>query len=141
MQDTSSDSKKAGRPWLGFVIGACIVVAMAALLVLNSPRGYDMDLGKIGTGQPAVVLVYDPNLVVSGEQIHELDQIRSELESKTLFLVADVGRAEGQALARQYKVGPPSILIFAADGTLLKTLHNPVAAEALQKEIETALSW
>lgn len=137
---TESDKPVKKRSWLGAVIGVGIVIAVAALLVLNSPRGYDMDLTKIGAGQPALVLVFDPNLVVSSEQIRELDKIRPELEAKQLqLLVADIGRPEAQRLAREHQVRAPGALIFSADGSLVKILRGAVTADELRAEIGLVL--
>lgn len=132
---SEADKPVTKRTWLGAVVGVSVVVALIALLVLNSPRGYDMDLAKIGAGEPALVLIFDPNLVVSSEQIRELDKIRSELEAKQLqLLVADIGRPEGQELARKHQVRAPDALIFAADGSLVKILHGGFSADELRAE-------
>jgi len=104
---------------------------MVALLVFNLPRGFDTNLDKIGAGKPALVFVYDANLVVSNQQAGEMNKARETLAEELHFLIADIGRPEGQLFMRQYRAERTQILLFAADGSLLKRTQGLVTAEQL----------
>lgn len=139
MQTESNDPPSKKRSWTGVGITIVIIAAVAALLVFNSPQGFDADLSKIGNGKPALVLVYDPNLVVTGEQVHEMNIIRGEWEAQVQFLVADMGHPETKHFLAEHNVGPAALLIFDADGALSKVLRAPVAADELTQHINLAL--
>lgn len=113
--------------------GAIVVfiAGMAALAVLNLPRSFDADLSKIGAGRPALVFVYDPNLVVSNKQTREMDKARENLANELHFLVADVGRPDTQQFMRQHQAAPTQLLLFAADGSLLKRTQSLMTAERI----------
>lgn len=141
MQSETDQEPTRKRPWKGAAITIAIIAVVVVLLVFNSPRGFDSDLSKIGAGQPALVLVYDPNLVVTGEQVHEMNMIRGDLEAQVQFLVADMGHPETKHFMSQHRVRPADLLIFDAEGSLLKVLQGPVAADKLADEVNKTLGW
>jgi len=112
---------------------------MAALIVLNLPRGFDTDLSKIGAGKPALVFVYDPNLVVSNKQTGEMDKAREILADELHFLIADVGRPDAQQFMQQYQATPTQLLLFAADGDLLSRSKSLATADQLLAKFNTSL--
>jgi hypothetical protein len=141
MQELSNKAAKTKRSWQGFVIGTTLFIAVVVLLVISLPRGFDTDLNKIGGDKPSLVLVFDPNLVASGEMMRVLNEIRPEFKSKLQFLVADIGRVEAQQFAQQYQVRPSTVLIFATSGQPLKVLAHAPSAKELTGEIQSALGW
>ena len=120
-----------GHRWWKRVATAAFIAAMLALVVLTLPRGFDADLTKIGAGKPALVFVYDPNLVVSNKQTREMDKARESLADELHFLVADIGRPDTQQFMRQHKATPTQILLFAADGSLLERTQSLMTTEQL----------
>lgn len=135
MQEKVGDESHGRRSWRGPAITVVIIVAAIALMILNSPQRFDMDLDKIGAGQPALVLIYDGNLVVTAEQAHELNVVREDLNSDMAFLVADVSSPRSQQLMETYAAGPAAMLLFAADGQLIKKMQGPLSAEQLRMEL------
>lgn len=130
MQNERESSVHAYRWWIRGA-AALFVAAMVVLAVMNLPRGFDTDLTKIGTGIPALVFVYDPNLVISNKQTEEMDKVRNALEDAMLFLVADVGRADAQQFMQKYSARVTEILLFHADGSLVKKSQSLMASEDL----------
>jgi hypothetical protein len=128
----------ATRKWRARIATALFIAAMVAMAALALPRGFDADLGKIGAGKPALVFVYDPNLVVSNQQTREMDKSREQLGDQLHFLVADVGRPDTQQFMRQHQATPTQILLFAADGSLLQRTRSLVTAEELIRWIEAS---
>jgi hypothetical protein len=45
---------------------------------------------QIGTGLPALVFVYDPNLAVNTSQTEEMNKARDQLGDQVLFLIAKI---------------------------------------------------
>lgn len=126
------------RKWRVRVATLLFIAAMVALAALALPRGFDADLGKIGAGKPALVFVYDPNLVVSNQQTREMDKSREQLGDRLHFLVADVGRPDTQQFMRQHQATPTQILLFAADGSLQERTQSLMTAEQLDRWIEAS---
>lgn len=126
------------RKWPVRVATLLFIAAMVALAALALPRGFDADLGKIGAGKPALVFVYDPNLVVSNQQTREMDKSREQLGDRLHFLVADVGRPDTQQFMRQHQATPTQILLFAANGSLLERTQSLMTAEQLDRWIEAS---
>jgi hypothetical protein len=52
------------------------------------PKGFKMTHEQVGTGQPALVFVYDPNLGVSVSQTEEINKARDQLGDQAFFLIA-----------------------------------------------------
>jgi hypothetical protein len=75
MNDPTHHTEKRNTAWRRIAI-TVFVVALPGLVVMSLPSGFDTDLSKIGAGKPAVVFVYDPNLLVSNQQTQELDAAR-----------------------------------------------------------------
>ena len=119
---------------------ALFIVGMVALAVLNLPRSFDADLSKIGAGKPALVFVYDPNLVVSNKQTREMDKARKSLADEMHLLVADIGRPDTQQFMRQHQATPTQILLFAADGILLERTQSLVTAEQLLQLFDASIA-
>ncbi len=134
------ESSAGGRRWWTRGATALFIAAMATLAVLNLPRGFDADLGKIGAGKPALVFVYDPNLVVSNQQTREMDKARESRADALHFLVADIGRPDTQQFMRQHQAAPTQLLLFAADGSLLKRTHSLLTAEQLVQLFDQSIA-
>lgn len=126
------------RKWRARVATLLFIAAMVAMAALALPRGFDADLGKIGAGKPALVFVYDPNLVVSNQQTREMDKTREQFGDKLHFLVADVGRPDTQQFMRQHQATPTQILLFAADGSLMARRRSLMTADELVRWLETS---
>lgn len=126
------------RKWRARVATVVFIAAMVAMVAWALPRGFDADLGKIGAGRPALVFVYDPNLVVSNQQTREMDKTREQLGDEVHFLVADVGRPDTQQFMRQHQATPTQILLFAADGSLLARTRSLMTAGELVRWFEEA---
>lgn len=136
MKDNQAGDQPAGKKsWRNFGITVAVIAVVLVVMIIASPRGFETDLTKIGTGTPALVLVYDPNLVVTGEQLHELNQVRDEFEPKMHFLLADVGYEQARVFIDAHNTHPGMMLVFSAEGELLTRLAAPVAAERLRQEL------
>lgn len=140
MSDNTAGDQLAGKKmWRNFGITVAVIAVVLVVMITASPRGFERDLTKIGTGVPALVLVYDPNLVVTGEQLHEFNQVREEFEASMHFLLADVGYEQARAFTDAYDTHPGVILLFSPEGEVLTRLVAPVPAERLRQELPSFL--
>lgn len=124
--------------WTSGII-VLIVGGLVLLAMLSVPPGIDMNLDGIGKGKPALVFVYDPNLSVSGSQVSEMNRIRDHHSDAVLFLVADIGVPDAQALVRQYQADTASLLVFDADGALIARARGLLEADELSELLRDSL--
>lgn len=75
---------------------------------------------QIGTGMPALVFVYDPNLAVSISQSEQMNKARDQLNDQVFFLVAQIATQEGDQLIAEHRARPAELLLFDASGNLIK---------------------
>lgn len=137
MEAPSAAPSRRNRLWKRLATLAA-VCALLAVALISLPRGFDTDLGRIGSGKPALVFVYDPNLVVSNQQTREMDKARERLGQDLHFLIADVGRPDAQRFLQQHDAKATQLLLFAADGRALGRLQSLVTEEVLVSAIEAA---
>ncbi|WP_220460075.1 MULTISPECIES: hypothetical protein [unclassified Colwellia] len=75
---------------------------------------------QIGTGLPALVFIYDPNLVVSISQTEQMNKARDDLGDQVLFLIAKINTPEGDQLIAEHQASAAEILLFDTSGRLIK---------------------
>lgn len=110
-----------------------LVILLGALLITMMPRGYDSDLARIGQGQPAAVLVHDPQFLASADLMQSIDGLRRDFEPEVLFLVADLNVPEGRRFAEEHSADFGTLVLFDADGRRLAT-HAGHTGEAVLRE-------
>ncbi|MCK5769591.1 hypothetical protein [Algiphilus sp.] len=107
--------------------------ALAAVIWWLLPQPYPSDLSRIGEGRPALVLIFDPELVISGEQSAELDAVRDSLEPVMEVLVAHTGRTDAARFIARHDAHPGMLLRFDAGGELIERLKPVVSAARLRQ--------
>lgn len=125
----STSSRKT--KWV--VIG--LLLLLIAVVVLNLPRGYSDDLTRIGKGKAAVVLVRDKVAVQSFDLINVLDALRDKYPGRVEFLLTDFDTPEGRAFISANKAARATLVLFDANGKMVKILYAPQTVENLQQEI------
>lgn len=135
----AEDNKSvAAKLWIrGLIVLA--IVGLITFAVLSVPPGIDMNLEEIGKGRPALVFVYDPNLSVSGTQVNEMNRIRDNYTDTVLFLVADIGVPDAQALVHQHQAEVASLLVFGGDGALITRARALLDADGLHELLRKSL--
>lgn len=84
------------------------------------PKGFKGTHEQIGTGKPALVFVYDPNLGVSVTQTEEMNKARDQLSDQAFFLIAQLSTPEGDQLIAEHRASPAELLLFDPSGRLIK---------------------
>jgi hypothetical protein len=114
------DSKPTRRnPWVsaGVVIFILILLGLA---VTSLPKGFKMTHDQIGTGLPALVFVYDPNLVISISQSEQMDKAYDQLGGQVFFLIAKIKTPEGDQFIAEHQANIAELLLFDPSGKLIK---------------------
>jgi len=84
------------------------------------PKGFKMTHEQIGTGKPALVFIYEPNLVVNISQSEQMNKTRDLLGDQVFFLIAKIGTPEGDQLIAEHHANPSELLLFDRSGSLIK---------------------
>jgi thioredoxin-like negative regulator of GroEL len=121
----------------GIVVGRLLL--MAAIVVMNLPKGFSDDLSRIGKGKAVVVLVRDKATVQSQELINLLNGIRNQYAGKVEFLLTDFDTPEGRAFMAANNAVPVTLVLFDAGGREVKILNAQQAAGSVQQEINAML--
>jgi hypothetical protein len=123
------NSKSTRRnPWVA--IGVFILILMLlGLAVMLMPKGFKMTHEEIGTGLPALVFVYDPNLAVSTSQTEQMNKAREQLDDQAFFLIAKISTPEGDQLIAEHRARPAELLLFDPSGRLIKR-HPPLKSSS-----------
>ncbi|MCJ8301439.1 MAG: hypothetical protein MJH13_01875 [Shewanella sp.] len=117
-------------PWVSIGVITSIVIIIGLLLTMM-PKGFKATHEQIGTGKPALVFVYDPNLTVSGSQTEQMNEARDYLSDQVFFLVAQVGSPEGDQLIAKHRARPAELLLFDPSGSLIKRQYALKSASEL----------
>jgi hypothetical protein len=142
MQGDETGNKRApGSRWTRALITLLITGFMGVFIWYHLPHSaYPSDLSQIGQGHPVLVLTYDKNYA-SGEHAMELmNTIRADYAGRVVFLVAVMGTTDGSAFAQRYQAQDGTVLLFAGDGALVKTLNQPKTVDQLRNALHDAFT-
>lgn len=129
---TQNSQSKGRKPWVA--IGVVVSIGLLLWLLLTiMPKGFKTTHEQIGTGKPALVFVYDPNLASSNSQTEQMNEARAHLGDNVLFLLARVGTPEGEQLIAKHNAGPAELLLFDASGNLIKRQFGVINANQLMQ--------
>jgi hypothetical protein len=137
-QKTEVTAAAKGSRKIRWIVGG-ILLLIAAAAAMNLPRGYNDDLSRIGKGHAAVVLVRDKNAVQSFDLMNVLNGIRAKYDGQVEFLLTDFDTPEGKAFIAANNAARITLVLFDANGRLVKVLVPPQTAENVQQEIAVAL--
>lgn len=114
-------------------------VALAAVGVMNLPRGYSDDLSRIGKGKVAVVLVRDKNAVQTYDLMEVMNDIRDEQADRVDFLLTDFDTPQGKAFMAANGAGRATLVLLDRNGKRVNVLYSPQTTVSLKEEIAAAL--
>ena len=128
--------------WTKFLLWGLFLVSVGTFIWSQLPKGgFPTDLSLIGAGRATVVLAHDANYAGGTEVMSLLSEIRNDYSSKVDFLVAHMGMAEGQEFARRHAAQDGTIVLFAGDGSPLRTLHQPRDIGELRATLNQAFGF
>jgi hypothetical protein len=117
--DKHNSNSTRRMPWVAIGVITSLVI-LVGLLLMVMPKGFKTTHEQIGTGKPALVFVYDPNLTLSNSQTEQMNEARDHLGDQVFFLLARVGTPEGDQLIAKYRAGSAELLLFDPAGRLIK---------------------
>ncbi|WP_220470243.1 hypothetical protein [Colwellia sp. BRX8-7] len=107
------------NPWI-YISVIVLIFIFIGFAVTLMPKAFKMTHEQIGTGLPALVFIYDPNLVVSISQTEQMNKARDQLGVQVLFLIAKIRTPEGDQFIAEYQASPAELLLFDPSGRLIK---------------------
>ncbi|MFZ5523468.1 MAG: hypothetical protein ACOY9D_05210 [Pseudomonadota bacterium] len=132
---TSNPNRARKFKWLA----AVFFVVLAAVAVMNLPRGYSDDLSLAGKGKPAIVLIRDKNAVQTFDLMESMNGIRDQYAGQVEFLLTDFNTPQGRAFMAANEAPRVTLVLLDADGKKVKVIYPPQTAESLQQEIDGVL--
>jgi len=112
-----------------FFLTAFSVMALVVIVINLMPKPIDMNLEKLGNGQPSVVFVYDPGLGVSNQQAIEINKARDVIGDKVNFLIVKDGDPTSGGFRARYRARSADLLFFNADGEFIDRKVALLSAE------------
>jgi hypothetical protein len=127
--------------WARFAITLVVIAGALALVYTQLPKNpMSTDLSRIGQGTPALVVARDISFVAGAEVMDLMNEIRPEYAGRAEFLVAHLGRPEGQSFARRFDARDGTVILFAGDGSVRTTLRAPRTAAELRRALDAVLA-
>ncbi len=123
--------------WITF--GTIIIGLIYAVFLL--PKGYNKDLSVIGHGKNVAVVIHNEKNRSSRNFIHLVDQVRAKYNDKMEFCVAFIRTPEGEKFSEKYHASDASLVLFAEDGHVLKTISQLRNVDKLIEEIDIAFDY
>jgi hypothetical protein len=108
------------KPWISISVTISILIVVIGLMWTAMPKGFKMTHEEIGTGKPALVFIYNPNLVVNISQSEQMNKTRDLLGDRVFFLIAQIGTPEGDQLIAEHRANTSELLLFDRSGSLIK---------------------
>ncbi|MCL1159375.1 hypothetical protein K8B83_04565 [Shewanella inventionis] len=130
--DNANTNPTRKMPWMAIGIIGSLMLLFGLLLTLM-PKGFTSDLEKIGTGKPAIVFVYDPNLVSGTTQTEQMNEARAHLGDNVHFLLARIATPEGEAFIAKHNARVTELFLFDPAGNLVKRQLAVIDANELMR--------
>jgi hypothetical protein len=128
--------------WRKRFIVILLVVGIGGFIWSQLPgAAYPTDLSKIGTGRPTLVLAHDSGGSAGMEVMFLMNEIRHHYADRVDFLVAHLGRPDGQEFARRHGAQDGFVLMFSSDGRSLGALPQPKSVDELRRALKQAFGF
>lgn len=126
------------RPLWPKLLTVVVLLGVAAIFISQLPRGFSQDFSQIGKGERIVVMVHNPRLVDSGNNMDLISRtMRDEYKGRVTFLVADLLILQGTDFTKAYDIENSTALVFfAPNGEKIKVVYGPQSAESLRKLLD-----
>lgn len=116
------------------------LVALGYFLLMGSGKPISTDLSVIGQGKPALVLAYENFSPTGGDALNRLRKVRSDYDSRLVFVVADLGTPQGRTFADQYQLVDSLAAFLKQDGKLLRVTRIPEDEQELRNGLDSDLA-
>ncbi len=139
-QNKSADTATpltAKRPIWTKLLTVIILLGVAIIFITLLPRGFSHDFTQIGKGENIVVMVHNPHLVDSGNNMGVISAtLREEYKGRVTFLVADLFVQDGVEFIKKYEIdNATALVLFSPSGEKIKVVYGQQSIEAMRKII------
>ena len=137
---TGTPSNK--RPLWPKLLTVIVLLGVVVIFISLLPRGFSQDFSLIGKGDNMVVMVHNPHLVASGNNMDTISlTLREEYKGRVTFLVADLFVTQGQAFIKTHEIENTTALVFfAPNGEKIRVLYGQQSVESLRKNMDKAFN-
>jgi hypothetical protein len=136
-----TQTRRTGSRWSRSLITLVGLALAGALIWHQLPHGgYASDLSRIGKGRPALLLAFDNNHTAGRDAMELMNSIRANYADRMEFLVTNLGTLEGRTFAQRHNAVDGTVLLFAGDGSLVKTVDQPQTADELRGALREAFA-
>jgi len=118
---------------------AAFFVVLAAVAVMNLPRGFSDDLSLVGKGKPSIVFIRDKNAVQTFGILEVMNEIRDRNAGQVEFLLTDFNTPPGRKFMAANEAPRVTLVLLDAGGKKVNIIYPPQTAESLQQEIDVLL--
>ena len=116
------------------------LVAIGYFALMGVGKPISTDLSVIGQGKPALVLAYENYSPAGGEALNRLRQVKSDYDSRLVFVVADLGTPQGRAFANRHQLFDGQAIFLKQDGIPLRITSIPADEGELRRRLESKLA-
>ena len=116
------------------------LVAIGYFALMGAGKPISTDLSVIGQGKPALVLAYENYSPAGGEALNRLRQVKSDYDSRLVFVVADLGTPQGRAFANRHQLFDGQAIFLKQDGIPLRITSIPADEGELRRRLESKLA-
>ena len=138
-----ANSPLAKRPLWPKLLTVIVLLGVAVTFITLLPRGFSQDFSLIGKGDNIVVMVHNPQLVDSGNNMSAISRtLRDEYKGRVTFLVADLFITQGKEFIKTYDIeNTTALAFFAPNGEKIKVLYGQQSVESLRKNMDDAFHF
>ncbi len=131
------------RPLWPKLLTVIVLLGVAVAFIALLPRGFSQDFSLIGKGENIVVMVHNPHLVASGNNMDTISiTLRDEYKGRVTFLVADLFITQGKEFIKTYNIEDTTALVFfAPNGEKIKVLYGQQSVASLRKNMDKEFNF
>ena len=131
------------RPLWPKLLTVIVLLGVAVVFISLLPRGFSQDFSLIGKGENIVVMVHNPHLVGSGNNMDTISiTLRDEYKGRVTFLVADLFITQGKEFIKTYHIENTTALVFfAPNGEKIKVLYGQQSVASLRKNMDKEFNF
>lgn len=118
----------------------CVALVATVLWQLLPKAAFSSDLTRLGQGRPALVLLREVQSMGGERIVQQMQTLHPAFEQHMEFLVVHTGNPSGMTFAATHQLGDGGMVLFDAQGQVLRQIRPTESAAELRAEISEALS-
>ena len=141
MSQSSTVSRSASSRLVRvLVVLSCLAVVGLVLWQLLPKSTFSSDLGQVGQGTPALVMLREIHVMGSERTLAQMEMVYPDYQDQLMFLLVHTGHPDGVAFAETHNVSDGSLVLLDGAGDAIATMGRPDSVEALRGFISQHMS-